>query len=157
MCLTKYYSGNLCVEFEIQSEGDSMAVSSINNQLNTNYEHLSTMKKINSVADDIANSKNMLNVADGGLRSITENMKLPNSTLDALGIADYDVIGGFDIGNLTDVRNRIDDLDVLRYVSDMNKNQILDGYRMFVQSVMTGQATRGISVLSGIVPDGWGI
>lgn len=134
------------VQNEIRSEGDSMAVSSINNQLNTNYEHLSTMK-----------SKNMLNVADGALSSITENMKLPNSTLDALGIADYDVIGGFDISNLTDARSCIDELDVLRYVSDMNKNQILNDYRMFAQSVMTGQATRGISILSGIVPDGWGI
>lgn len=123
-----------------------MAVSSINNQLNTNYEHLSTMK-----------SKNMINVTDDALSSMTENMKLPNSTLDALGIADYDVTGGFNIQNLTDARSRIDDLDVLRYVSDMNKNQILNDYRMFVQPVMAGQATRGISILSGIVPDGWGI
>lgn len=123
-----------------------MAVSSINNQLNTNYEHLSTMKIMN-----------MLNVADVALSSITENMKSPNSTLDVFGIADYDVTGGFDIRNLMDVISRIDDLDVLRYVSDMNKNQIMNDDRMFVQSVMTGQATRGISILSGNIPDGWGI
>lgn len=171
-----------------------MAVSSINKQLNTNYEHLSTMKRINSAADDAAglsiaeslksqsngydmasnnaaDSKNMLNVADGALGSISDslqrirelslqasnsiysdddkagiqseidqlkqhissvagnteyntkklldgsvtsvntalsangsgmNTKLPNSTLDALGIADYDVTGEFDIQKLDD-------------------------------------------------------
>lgn len=253
-----------------------MAVSSINKQLNTNYEHLSTMKRINSAADDAAglsiaeslksqsngydmasnnaaNSKNMLNVDDGALGSISDslqrirelslqasnsiysdddkagiqseidqlkqhissvagnteyntkklldgsvtsvntalsangsgmNTKLPNSTLDALGIADYDVTGEFDIQkiddaiknvsasrssigassnaldyvysnnqytsqNLTDARSRIEDLDVPRYVSDLNKNRILDEYRMFVQSAKTGQATRGISILLG--------
>lgn len=253
-----------------------MAVSSINKQLNTNYEHLSTMKRINSAADDAAglsiaeslksqsngndmasnnaaNSKNMLNVADGALGSISDslqrirelslqasnsiysdddkagiqseidqlkqhissvagnteyntkklldgsvtsvntalsangsgmNTKLPNSTLDALGIADYDVTGEFDIQkiddaiknvsasrssigassnaldyvysinqytsqNLTDARSRIEELDIPRYVSDLNKNRILDEYRMFVQSAKTGQATRGISILLG--------
>lgn len=253
-----------------------MAISSINNQLNTNYKHLSTMKRINSAADDAAglsiveslksqsngydvasnnaaNSKNMLNVADGALSSISDslqrirelslqasnatysaddkagiqseidqlkqhisyvadnteyntkklldgsvtsvntalsangsgmNTKLPNSTLDVLGIADYDVTGDFDISkiddaikkvsssrssigastnaldhaysnsqytsqNLTNARSRIEDLDVARYVSDMNKNKILNEYRMFVQSAKTGQATRGISRLLG--------
>ncbi|HAB61202.1 MAG TPA: flagellin FliC5, partial [Lachnospiraceae bacterium] len=105
-------------------------------------------------------------------------------TLDALGIADYDVTGEFDIQkiddaiknvsasrssigassnaldyvysinqytsqNLTDARSRIEELDVPRYVSDLNKNRILDEYRMFVQSAKTGQATRGISILLG--------
>jgi flagellin len=253
-----------------------MAISSINNQLNTNYEHLSTMKRINSAADDAAglsiaeslksqsngydvasnnaaNSKNMLNVADGALSSISDslqrirelslqasnsiytnddkasiqseidqlkqhinyvagnteyntkklldgsvtsvnttlsangssmNTKLPNSTLDALGIADYDVTGDFDIQkiddairkvsssrssigastnaldyaysnsqytsqNLKSARSRIEDLDVPSYISDMNKNRILNEYRLFVQSSKTGQATRGISILLG--------
>lgn len=253
-----------------------MAVSSINNQLSTNYEHLATMKRINSAADDAAglsiseslksqsngydaatnntaNSKNMLNVADGALSSIADSLqrirelsvqasndtyssddkasmqdeinqlkqhisdvagnteyntkklldgsvtsvntaatangssiqtKLPNSTLDALGIADYDVTGSFDISkiddaikkvsssrseigastnamdyaysnsqytsqNLTAARSRIEDLDVPRYVSELNKNKILNEYRLFVQSSKTGQASRGISILLG--------
>lgn len=253
-----------------------MAISSINNQLNTNYVHLSTMKRINSASDDaaglsiaeglksqsngydvasnnVANSKNMLQVADGALGSITDslqrirelslqasngiysdddkacmqseieqlkqhigdvannteyntkklldgsvtsvntavtangssmNTKLPNSTLEALGIADYDVTGSFDISkiddaikkvndsrssigastnaldyaysnnqytsqNLTSARSRIEDLDVARYVSDMNKNRIMNEYRLFVQSSKTGQATKGISILLG--------
>lgn len=75
-----------------------MSVSSIENSLNTSYEQLSSMKKINSAADDAAgltilegmksqsnghdvavnnakDGQNLLNVAEGGLSSITESLQ----------------------------------------------------------------------------------
>lgn len=182
-----------------RSEGDSMAIASIDRQLNTNYDHLSTMKRINRAADDaaglsiaeklksqsngydvasdnVANSKNMLHIADGALGSVADslqrirelslqasnatytdddkasmqdeieqlkshisdvannteyntkklldgsvtsmntastasgssvNTKLPNSTLDVLGIADYDVTGNFDISKIDDAIKKV--------------------------------------------------
>jgi flagellin len=253
-----------------------MVISSVNNQLNTNYEKLSSMKRINRAADDAAglaiaqglqsqsngydvasrnaaDTKGMLNVADGALGSISDSLQrirelslqasnatysdddkasiqdeinalksnisdvasnteyntkklldgsvtnvntalspngkgmsipLADSTLDTLGIADYDVTGDFDISsidnaikmvngarsstgassnaldhsisnsnytsqNLTSARSNIEDLDVAKYISELQKNQILDEYRMFVQSAKTEQATYGISILLG--------
>ncbi len=251
-----------------------MSVSSINS-ISKSYEQLSSMKQINSAADnaaglaivqkmesqtngyDVGNSngkagQDLLKVADGGLASITDNLqrirelavqasngiyapedkqaiqyeieglkqgiqdaakgtefntlklldgsmadlnlalnpdgtgmeiKMENSTLESLGIADFDVTGNFDIAdidkaiekvneargnigasynalehatnysalaseNLTAASSRIEDLDVEKAISDMKKQEVLDGYSLFVQRVKMQQEEQKLNVLN---------
>lgn len=252
-----------------------MSVSSINNLLNTSYKQLSSMKRINSAADDAAgltileqlvsqanghnvavnnakDGQNLLNVAEGGLSSITDSLQrmrelsvqasndfmytaqdkqamqyeieglkqtiqdaakgtefntiklldgskadlnlatnpdgtgmeiqLTNSTLESLGIADFDVTKDFkisdidkalemvtsartDIGattnalnssirysgiaseNTTRAASKIDDLDVGKAVSELNKNKILEDYKMFAQKALLQQHSAITNIL----------
>ncbi len=251
-----------------------MSVSSINS-ISKSYEQLSSMKQINSAADnaaglaivqkmesqtngyDVGNSngktgQDLLKVADGGLASITDNLqrirelaiqasngiyapedkqaiqyeieglkqgiqdaakgtefntlklldgsmadlnlalnpdgtgmeiKMENSTLESLGIADFDVTGNFDIAdidkaiekvneargnlgasynalehatnysalaseNLTAASSRIEDLDVEKAISDMKKQEVLDGYSLFVQRIKMQQEEQKLNVLN---------
>lgn len=251
-----------------------MAITSINN-ISKSYEQLSSMKQINSAADnaaglaivqkmesqtngyDVGNSngktgQDLLKVADGGLASITDNLQrirelavqasngiyapedkqaiqyeieglkqgiqdaakgtefntlklldgsmadlnlalnpdgtgmeiqMANSTLESLGIADFDVTGNFDIAdidkaidkvseargnlgasynalehatnysalaseNLTAASSRIEDLDVEKAISDMKKQEVLDGYNLFVQRVKMQQEQQQLNVLN---------
>ncbi len=235
------------------------SVSGLN--LYRNYQQLSSGKRINSAADDVAGlaiakklekqsnsydvgkrnaatSQNMIHVADGALSSITDSLQrmrelsvqaantaiygdaergaiqkeidqlkqeitdvakntsfntkklldgtmgssnvasnpngggmqvnMPDATLRALGIADYDVTGDFDISvidgalekissarselgatsnrldslmgynsyasyNLTSARSSLEDLDYPKAVSDMEKNRLLEEYRIMMQ------------------------
>ncbi len=232
-----------------------MAISSISNQnLRRNYQSLSSGKRINKAADDAAalaiaqkllsqkngydsgyrnagTSKDMLNVADGALSSITDNLQrirelgvqasnfmytasdrgaiqaeidqlkqsisdtasqtqfnkmnildgsmssshvaagpngggleihMPNSALEALGIADFDVTSGDDaidkvssqrssMGassnrldsvmaynanasyHLTASQSRLEDLDYPKAVSDLKKNQLLETFQVMMR------------------------
>lgn len=252
-----------------------MSVSSVNNAINTSYEQLSSMKKINSAADNAAgltivegmksqsngydvgannakDGQNALNVAEGGLSSITDSLQrirelsvqasndfmytaqdkqamqyeieglkqsiqdaakgtefntmklldgsmadmnlatnpdgtgmkiqMTNSTLDSLGIADFDVTKDFkisdidkaldkvtsartDIGattnaldstiryagiaseNINRASSKIEDLDVGKAVSELNKNKVLNDYKMFAQKAMMQQQTNMTNML----------
>ena len=251
-----------------------MAISSINS-INKSYEQLSSMKKINSAADnaaglsivqkmesqtngyDVGNSngkagQDLLKVADSGLASINDNLQrirelavqasngiyapedkqaiqyeieglkqgiqdaakgtefntlklldgsmadlnlalnpdgtgmeiqMANSTLESLGIADFDVTGNFDIAdidkaiekvneargslgasynaleyatnysalaseNLTASSSRIEDLDVEKAISDMKKQEVLDGYSLFMKRVQMQQEEQQLNVLN---------
>ena len=251
-----------------------MSISSINS-INKSYEQLSSMKKINSAADnaaglsivqkmesqtngyDVGNSngkagQDLLKVADSGLASINDNLQrirelavqasngiyapedkqaiqyeieglkqgiqdaakgtefntlklldgsmadlnlalnpdgtgmeiqMANSTLESLGIADFDVTGNFDIAdidkaiekvnesrgslgasynaleyatnysalaseNLTASSSRIEDLDVEKAISDMKKQEVLDGYSLFMKRVQMQQEEQQLNVLN---------
>ena len=251
-----------------------MSISSINS-INKSYEQLSSMKKINSAADnaaglsivqkmesqtngyDVGNSngkagQDLLKVADSGLVSINDNLQrirelavqasngiyapedkqaiqyeieglkqgiqdaakgtefntlklldgsmadlnlalnpdgtgmeiqMTNSTLESLGIADFDVTGNFDIAdidkaiekvneargslgasynaleyatnysalaseNLTASSSRIEDLDVEKAISDMKKQEVLDGYSLFMKRVQMQQEEQQLNVLN---------
>ena len=251
-----------------------MAISSINS-INKSYEQLSSMKKINSAADnaaglsivqkmesqtngyDVGNSngkagQDLLKVADSGLASINDNLQrirelavqasngiyapedkqaiqyeieglkqgiqdaakgtefntlklldgsmadlnlalnpdgtgmeiqMANSTLESLGIADFDVTGNFDIAdidkaiekvnkargslgasynaleyatnysalaseNLTASSSRIENLDVEKAISDMKKQEVLDGYSLFMKRVQMQQEEQQLNVLN---------
>ena len=251
-----------------------MAISSINS-INKSYEQLSSMKKINSAADnaaglsivqkmesqtngyDVGNSngkagQDLLKVADSGLASINDNLQrirelavqtsngiyapedkqaiqyeieglkqgiqdaakgtefntlklldgsmadlnlalnpdgtgmeiqMANSTLESLGIADFDVTGNFDIAdidkaiekvneargslgasynaleyatnysalaseNLTASSSRIEDLDAEKAISDMKKQEVLDGYSLFMKRVQMQQEEQQLNVLN---------
>ncbi|WP_455718478.1 hypothetical protein [Anaerosporobacter sp.] len=101
-----------------------MVVSSINDQLNTNYEHLSIMKIFNTSSDDAITI---------GVSSIVLDDAYDNSQYTKL--------------DFTSTRSHIEDLDIPSYVVAMNNNRILNDYRMFVQSSKTEQAAIGISIL----------
>lgn len=107
-----------------------MIVSSINNQLNTNYEHLSKMKRINSSSGgaDLLIAERLIGVSSNSLDNLFYNHQYTSP-------------------NLKSERSPIENLDVPSYLSDMNENRILNVYRLFVQSSKTEQATRGISIL----------
>jgi len=252
-----------------------MSVSSINNGLSKSYEQLSSMKQINSAADnpaglsivekmesqtngyDVGNSngktgQDLIKTAEGGLASIQDNLQrirelavqasnaiyapedkaaiqqevdqlkqgiqdaakgtefntlklldgsmadmnlalnpdgtgmeiqMYNSTLESLGIEDFDVTGNFNIEdidkaiekvsearsslgatynalehataysslaseNLTAASSRIEDLDVEKAVSEMKKQEVLDGYALMVQKLKMEQEAKKLNVLN---------
>ncbi|BCN32857.1 flagellin [Anaeromicropila herbilytica] len=254
-----------------------MSASNISSNLTKTYEQLSSMKKLNRAADNAAglvisealksqsngysagynniqSGKDLLNVADGGLSSIQDNLQrirelsvkasngtysyddkqamqdeidqlksgiqdaakgteyntkklldgsmadmnlamnpdgtgmkiqLDNSTLESLGIKDFSVMGKFDISdideaikkvstsrskigattsrleyasnnntntslNLTGAVSNIEDLDVGKSVSDMQKEKVLEEYRMFAQSAKMKQEVSNVNKLLGI-------
>ena len=251
-----------------------MAISSINS-ISKSYEQLSSMKKINSAADnaaglaivekmnsqtngyDVGNSngktgQDLIKTAEGGLASIQDNLQrirelavqasngiyapedkeaiqkeveqlkqgiqdaakgtefntlklldgsmadmdlalnpdgtgmeiqMYNSTLESLGIADFDVTGSFSIEdidkaiekvsdarsslgasynslehaisynsvsseNLTAASSRIEDVDVEKAVSEMKKQEVLDGYALMMQKLKMQQDAKTLNVLN---------
>ena len=251
-----------------------MAVSSINS-ISKSYEQLSSMKQINSAADNAAGlaivekmesqtngydagnangktGQDLIKTADGGLASIQDNLQrirelavqasngiyapedkkaiqkevdqlkqgiqdaakgtefntlklldgsmadmnlalnpdgtgmeiqMYNSTLESLGIADFDVTGNFNIEdidkaiekvndarsslgatynalehataysslaseNLNAASGRIEDLDVEKAVSEMKKQEVLDGYALMVQKLKMQQEAKQLNILN---------
>lgn len=122
-------------------------------------------------------SFNTISLLDGNMADIelatnpeggSSSIKLYNSTLESLGIADYDVTGDFDIQAIDDAiasvsearsglgaatntlsstvnynqtasfntlssQSSIEDADMFEEVSNMNKEKVLEEYRMFTQ------------------------
>lgn len=133
-------------------EGDSMSVTSINNQLNTNYEYLSTVMRINSATDALVYLSSYDIISGFDIPKIDDVIKMVSSFRGTNGISsnnlDYVYSDSqYMCQNLMDAKNPVQDLDVPSNVLDMSKNQIMNDNRMFVQSAKTGQATRGISIL----------
>lgn len=145
-------------------------------------ERSAIQKEIDQLKDgisDIAKNTqfNTMNLLDGSMKdsNVATNpdgsgmkIDMPNATLEALGIADYDVTKDFDISkidkaleqvtsargklgatsnrldyamnynsyasyNLTASKSRIEDLDYGKAVSEKQKNQILEQYKIMMQ------------------------
>jgi len=102
------------------------------------------------------------------------DINMPNATLEALGIADFDVTGDFDLSviddaidkvssargemgatynrlgsslNTTAARSRIEDLDFPKAISDMKKNSLLEEYRLMMQKKREEQDSMVVNLL----------
>lgn len=145
-----------------------------------------------SITDAAKNTRfNTMNLLDGSMGSshVASNpdgsgmdINMPNATLEALGIADFDVTGDFDLSvidealdkvssargdvgatynrlsytmnynsyaslNTTASRSRIEDLDMPKAISDMQKNNLLEQYRLMMQKKQEEQNNMVVSLL----------
>ncbi|MBE5939322.1 MAG: flagellin [Lachnospiraceae bacterium] len=147
------------------------------------------------ISDVAGNTQfNTLNLLDGSMTASNVasspdgsgmQINLPDSTLEALGIADFDVTGNFSISdidkaiekvsqarsslgaqsnaldsvqaynsyasyNLTAAQSRTEDLDFPKAISDLEKNRVLEEYRLLMQKKQQEEDERVVKLYGNL-------